>query len=84
MDAGTSLVVQLLRLPTPNAGGPGLILGWGIKSHVLQLKILHEQLRPGEINKYYKERKWNRPHLETYTHEKSELSITNRVHSLTH
>ena len=28
---GTSLVVQWLRLCTPNAGGPGSILGWGNK-----------------------------------------------------
>ena len=41
-------VVQWLRLPSPNAGGPGLILGWGTKSHMLclrghtlQLKIVH-------------------------------------------
>ena len=28
---GTSLVVQWLRLYSSNAGGPGLIPGWGIK-----------------------------------------------------
>ena len=37
---GTSLVVQWLRLHTPNAGGLGLIPGQGTRSHVQQLKIL--------------------------------------------
>ena len=32
-----SLVVQWLRLCSPNAGGPGLILGQGTRSHMLQL-----------------------------------------------
>ena len=36
---GTSLVVQWLRLYTPNAGGPGLIPGLGTRSHMLQLKV---------------------------------------------
>ena len=31
--AGTSLVVQWLRLHTPNAGGPGSIPGQGTRSH---------------------------------------------------
>ena len=31
-------MVQWLRLHTPNAGGLGLILGQGIRSHVLQLR----------------------------------------------
>ena len=35
---GTSLVVQWLRLQAPNAGGPGLILGWGSRSLMLQLR----------------------------------------------
>ena len=35
----TSLVVQWLRLWDPNAGGPGLILDQGTRSHRTQLKI---------------------------------------------
>ena len=31
LDGGTSLVVQWVRLCTPNAGGRGLIPGWGTK-----------------------------------------------------
>ena len=31
---GTSLVVQWVRLHTPNAGGPALIPGWGTRSHM--------------------------------------------------
>ena len=42
----TSLVVQWLRLPTPNAGAPGSIPGQGTRSHTLQL-------RPG-TTKFYK------------------------------
>ena len=38
-NRGTSLVVQWLKLPTPNAGGPDLILGQGTRSHTSQLKI---------------------------------------------
>ena len=37
----TSLVVQWLRFCVPNAGGPGSIPCQEIKSHMLQLKILH-------------------------------------------
>ena len=33
---GTSLVVQWLRLCAPNAGGPSLIPGQGIRSHMPQ------------------------------------------------
>ena len=33
-------MVQRLRLPAPNAGGPSLIPGQGTRSHMLQLKIL--------------------------------------------
>ena len=47
-DQGTSLVVQWLRLHFPNARGPDLIPGQGtrshmvqIRSHILQVKILH-------------------------------------------
>ena len=39
-----SLVVQWLRLQTPNAGGPGLIPGQGTRSHILQLKPNMAQL----------------------------------------
>ena len=35
---GTSLVVQWLRLHTPNAGGQGSIPGQGTRSHMLQLR----------------------------------------------
>ena len=38
--AGTSLVVEWLRLQAPNAGGLCLIPGGGIRSHIPQLKIL--------------------------------------------
>ena len=38
--AGTSLVVQWLRLHAPNAGGPGSIPSQGTRSHMPQLKIL--------------------------------------------
>ena len=38
---GTSLVVQWIRLCTPNTGGPGSIPGQGTRFHVLQLKILN-------------------------------------------
>ena len=40
-STGTSLMVQWLRLHTPNAGGPGLIPGQGTRSHMPRLKILH-------------------------------------------
>ena len=36
--AGTSLLVQWLRLPAPIAGGPGSIPGQGTRSHVPQLR----------------------------------------------
>ena len=38
---GTSLMGQWLRLCAPNAGGLGSIPGQGIRSHILQLKMLH-------------------------------------------
>ena len=38
---GTSLVVQWLRLCTPNAGTPGSIPGQGTGSHMPQLKLLN-------------------------------------------
>ena len=34
----TSLVIQWLRLHAPNAGGPGLILGQGTRSHMPRLR----------------------------------------------
>ena len=43
----TSLVVQGLRLLASNAGGPGLVLGQGTRSHLLQKH---------PINKFKKER----------------------------
>ena len=50
VDAGTPLVVQWLRLCTPNAGGSGLIPGQGTRSYSLlaATKGTHvPQLRPG-------------------------------------
>ena len=41
---GTSLVVQWLRLCTPNAGALGLIPGQGTRSHMLQLRLHFPQL----------------------------------------
>ena len=38
---GTYMVVQWLRLHTPNAGDPGSIPNQGTRSHMLQLKILN-------------------------------------------
>ena len=47
----TSLVVhKWLRLHSPNAGGMGLILGWGTK-------IPHAALHGGKINKMNKKLK---------------------------
>ena len=43
--SGTSLVVQWLRLHTPNAGGPGSIPGQGTRSHMPQLRARMLQLR---------------------------------------
>ena len=43
---GTSFVVQWLRLPAPNAGGPGSILGPETRSHMPQLRFCMQQLRP--------------------------------------
>ena len=42
---GTSLVVQWLRLHTPNAGDPGSIPGQGSRSHMLQLRVCMLQLK---------------------------------------
>ena len=43
---GTSLVVQWLKLHSPNAGGPGSIPGQGIRSHMEELRVHMLQLRP--------------------------------------
>ena len=40
---GTSLVVQWLKLCTPNAGGPGLIPCQGTRSHRLWLRVCRPQ-----------------------------------------
>ena len=50
---GTSLVVQWLKLHSPNAGGPDSIPGQGIRSHMPQLKILHVAAKTwcSQINK---------------------------------
>ena len=42
---GTSLLVQWLRLLAPKAGGPGSIPGWGMRSHMLQLRVHTPQLK---------------------------------------
>ena len=43
---GTSLMVQWLRLCTPNAGGPGLIPSQGTKIPQAETQSLVLQLRP--------------------------------------
>ena len=48
---GTSLVVQWLRLHTPNAGDPGSVIGHGTKSHVLQLRACMSQLKIPQVAK---------------------------------
>ncbi|TEA42091.1 hypothetical protein DBR06_SOUSAS37310005, partial [Sousa chinensis] len=40
-----SLVVQCLRLCTPNAGGPGSIPNQGTRSHLPQLRVSMPQLK---------------------------------------
>ena len=40
-----SLVVQWLRLRSPNAGGPGSILGQGTESHMPQLRVHTAQIK---------------------------------------
>ena len=42
-------MVQWLRLHTPNAGGPGLIPGWGTSSHMPQLRPSADK----QINAYF-------------------------------
>ena len=60
---GTSLVVQWLRLHSPNAGGLSSIPGQGTRSHTLQLRVWVPQLKIpcaaskawcSRINKYIK------------------------------
>ena len=48
-------MVQWLRLQALNAGGPGSSPGQGIRSHMLQLKILHAASKTwlSQINKYF-------------------------------
>ena len=46
-ERGTSLIAQGPRLHAPNARGPGLIPGSGIRSHMPQLRVCKPQLRPG-------------------------------------
>ena len=46
---GTSLVVQWLRLHTPNTGGLGSIPGQGTRSHVPQLRVRGPQLRSSAV-----------------------------------
>ena len=50
---GTFLVVQGLRLHTPNAGGPGSISAQGTRFYLLQLKILHAATKTqcSQVNK---------------------------------
>ena len=43
--SGTSLVVQWLRCHASNAEDPGLILGQGTRSHMLQLRVHMQQLK---------------------------------------
>ena len=66
LAAGTSLVVQWLRLHAPNAGVRGSIPGQGTGSHMPQLRVCMPQLRSqqaaaktrcNQINKYFKKRK---------------------------
>ena len=45
MRQGTSLVVQWLRLHTPNAGDPGSIPGQGTRCHMSQLSIYMPQIK---------------------------------------
>ena len=46
VSSGISLVVQWLGLNgVPNAGGPGVIPGQGIRSHMLQIRVSLSQLK---------------------------------------
>ena len=46
---GTSLVVQWLRLRTPNAGGLGLVPGRGTRSRMPQLKTPHAPTKRSHV-----------------------------------
>ena len=48
---GLFLVVQWLRLCTPNAGVPCSIPAQGTRSHMLQLRLCMSQLTPDSANK---------------------------------
>ena len=56
---GTFPVVQWLRLLAPKEGSPGSIPGQGIRSLLLQLKILDvtTKTQHSQINKYFLKRK---------------------------
>ena len=43
--SGAFLVIQWLRLHTPNAGGLDSIPGQGTRSHILQLRVHRPQLK---------------------------------------
>ena len=50
-EIGTSLAVQWLRLCASNARGPGVIPGWGTRSHMPQLRVCMQQLKyPSRYN----------------------------------
>ena len=55
---GTSLVVQWLKLCTPNAGGPGSIPGQGTRPHIKQIRVCMPQLRLVQSNKEIKIKKY--------------------------
>ena len=44
-SSATSLVVPWLRLHAPSEGDPGLLPGYGTRSHMLQLKVYMSQLK---------------------------------------
>ena len=48
---GTSLVVQALKLRTPNARSLGLIPGLGMRSYMLQLTVVGATKDPHAISK---------------------------------
>ena len=57
LKEGTSLVIQWLRLPAPNAGGPGSVLVQGTRSYMPQRrsKILRATTKIwySQLNKYF-------------------------------
>ena len=55
VQPGTTLVVQWLRLHTPNAGGPSLIPDQGPRSHMPQLKSSHVEIKdPACCNEHWR------------------------------